>query len=67
MDYHKDWDRTVGDEAKRQYKVCGKKVVVTCPLCAGKITQFVEDTVYNCGIHNSVPNKKSHHCLNKIF
>ncbi len=55
MDYTKDWDRTIGNDSRRQYQICGKKKIVFCKDCPGKITCFVEDTIYRCGKHNTIP------------
>jgi hypothetical protein len=55
MDYTKYWDRTVGSDAQRSYKVCGKKEERSCKYCPGKVINFAEDTVYRCGIHGTIP------------
>ena len=57
MNYEKDSDLTIkdGKPIKRIYKVSGEKVSVKCSKCEGNIIQYVEDTIYKCRTHGSVP------------
>lgn len=55
MDYTRNIDLTVenGKPVKRRYQVSGKKVIISCKQCSGSVTQYVEDTVYQCRIHKN--------------
>lgn len=59
MDYTKNVDLTInsenGEPATRRYKTSGKKIKLTCKLCSGCVTQYIEDTVYICRIHKIGP------------
>jgi len=57
MDYTKNIDLTVQNSkhVKRRYETSGKKLIMKCKNCSGSVIQYVEDTVYVCDIHKSVP------------
>jgi hypothetical protein len=55
MDYSKIIDLTFGHLAKRRYIPIGLKKIVKCEYYKGYRIVFIEDTIYRCSIHNTVP------------